>query len=316
MYRNKVSRFMSEFGFQAFPSWQSIKTFTASEDRRLWSDVMQVHQKHPTGNKTIKTYMDRWFPKPENFESFVYVSQILQAEGMMEGIAAHRRAKPYCMGTLYWQYNDCWPVVSWSSRDYYGNWKALHYYAQRAYDQLFVSPFEEDDRFKITIVSDKLNAITGLLKLQLYDFDGNLIRTINKETKLNPNTSEEVISLPLSGLLKDASPTASVLKAEFISDGRVLAHNYHYFALPKALKLKAPKINYSIVENDKGYAVTVSSDVVARNVQLQLPGAKGWWSNNFFELIPGEEKSVVFETTEEIPDFEKQLKIRSLIDAF
>jgi beta-mannosidase len=316
MYRNKVSRFMSEFGFQAFPSWQTIKTFTTPEDRSLWSDVMQVHQKHLTGNKNIKTYMDRWYPIPKDFESLVYVSQVLQAEGMMDGIAALRRAKPYCMGALYWQYNDCWPVISWSSRDYYGNWKAMHYYARKVYDQLFVSPFEEDGRLKVTIVSDKLKAIAGSLKLLLYDFDGNLIRTINKETKLNPNTSEEVISLPLSELLKDASPTASVLKAEFVSDGRVLADNYHYFALPKDLKLKTPKINYSVVKNDKGYVVTVSSDVVARNVQLQIPGAKGWWSNNFFELIPGEEKTVVLETTEEIPGFEKQLKIRSLIDAF
>ncbi|PWD97874.1 beta-mannosidase [Marinilabilia rubra] len=316
MYRKKVSRFMSEFGFQAFPPWETIKSFSLPEDRSLWSDVMQVHQKHPTGNKTIKTYMDRWYPEPKDFESFVYVSQILQAEGMMDGIAAHRRAKPYNMGTLYWQFNDCWPVVSWSSRDYYGNWKALHYYARKVYGQIFVSPFEENGRVKVTLVSDELKSVSGTLKLSLYDFDGNLINQNDHKIELPANSSREVINVAKNEFLKGATPAKSVLKAELEQDGEILASNYLYFALPKDLKLPNANINGSVEKTEKGYAVTVFSEAVARNVQLQIPETEGWWTDNFFELIPGEEKTVVFETEEEITDFEEKLNIRSLVDAF
>lgn len=134
---------------------------------------MQVHQKHHVGNKTIQTYMDRWYPQPKDFESFIYVSQVMQAEGMADGIAAHRRSMPYSMGTLYWQFNDCWPVVSWSSRDYYGNWKALHYKVRKIYSNLYVSPFLEYDRLKVSLISDERTPVKGTLVLSLYDFREN-----------------------------------------------------------------------------------------------------------------------------------------------
>jgi len=111
---------MSEYGFQGFPDYSTIRKFTAPEDRSLTSGVMKTHQKHPTGFETIDEYLLRDYKKPKNFESYAYVSQLLQARGMISAIEAHRRAKPRCMGTMYWQLNDCWPVVSWSSRDYYG----------------------------------------------------------------------------------------------------------------------------------------------------------------------------------------------------
>ncbi|HVO76874.1 MAG TPA: glycoside hydrolase family 2 protein, partial [Candidatus Bathyarchaeia archaeon] len=130
-YTRNIPQFMSEFGFQSFPPLAAIESFARPEDWRVDSPVMLAHQKNPRGNEIITTYLERSYRTPRDFASFVYVSELLQAEGMKTGIEAHRRAKPYCMGSLYWQLNDCWPAVSWSSIDYYGNPKALYYYARR-----------------------------------------------------------------------------------------------------------------------------------------------------------------------------------------
>jgi len=129
-----AGRFMSEYGFQSLPAMDTINRFTLPADRQFDSKVMNAHQKHPRGNELIQTYMKREFPKPRDLRQLIYFSQLLQAEGMRTAIEAHRRAKPYCMGSLYWQLNDCWPVVSWSGLDYYGNWKALHYFVKRAFE--------------------------------------------------------------------------------------------------------------------------------------------------------------------------------------
>ncbi|MDO4757175.1 MAG: glycoside hydrolase family 2 protein, partial [Parabacteroides sp.] len=122
-----IPRFMSEFGFQAFPEMKTIRTFADSTQFHIESPVMKVHQKSSAGNGLIHTYMERDYVVPEKFEDFVYVGMVMQGVGMRRAFDAHRRNKPYCMGTLYWQLNDNWPVVSWSGRDYYGNWKALYY---------------------------------------------------------------------------------------------------------------------------------------------------------------------------------------------
>lgn len=315
MYRKKVSRFMSEFGFQSFPSWETIHKFTKPEDRNLWSSVMRTHQKHPTGNQTINEYLKRWYPEPKDFESYVYVSQILQAEGMMIGIAAHRQAMPYSMGTLYWQFNDCWPVASWSSRDYYGNWKAMHYYMRKAYANLFLSPVEESAEFKLYLVSDLPETSKGELILTLFNFDGTVIKTSKHSVEIKPN-SQLVYQKSIDQILDGHSPGHCVLKAELTQNGNIVADNHHFFEQPRKLNLKPVNMIRSVIKSDKGYKVTLSVDYLARHVYLNIENTHGWWSDNFFDLIPGNSKTVFFETSEDINDFENKLKVTSLIDAF
>ena len=143
---------MSEYGFQSFPEMEALDLFALEEDLILESEVINTHQKHPRGNTLIAEYLNRDFKTPVDFESFVYLSQIVQAEGMHMGIEAHRSARPYNMGTLYWQFNDCWPSVSWSSRDYYGNWKALHYTVKKAYEDLLVTTRQTQDSLFVYLV--------------------------------------------------------------------------------------------------------------------------------------------------------------------
>jgi len=140
VYEKQSPRFMSEFGFQSFPQLESVASYTQPSDRDIQSPVMMAHQKHPRGNQLIREYMLREYPQPKDFESFLYVSQVLQAEGIKIGAEHFRRIMPLNMGSLYWQIDDCWPVASWSSIDYYGRWKALQYYARRFYQDLLISP--------------------------------------------------------------------------------------------------------------------------------------------------------------------------------
>ncbi|MEG1905749.1 MAG: glycoside hydrolase family 2 protein, partial [Bacteroidales bacterium] len=144
-----VPRFMSEFGFQSFPEMKTIATFAGPEDLEIESTVMNKHQKSSIGNHLIKTYMERDYIVPAKFEDFVYVGLVLQGQGMRHGFEAHRRNRPYCEGTLYWQFNDSWPVVSWAGVDYWGNWKALHYQAQRAFEPILINAIEEKGQFNV-----------------------------------------------------------------------------------------------------------------------------------------------------------------------
>ena len=147
---------MSEYGFQGMPNIETLKKVVDETDLNFNSEALKNHQKHPIGNETIREYMERDFQLPNKFEDYVYVSQLLQAEGMKTAMEAHRRAKPYNMGTLYWQFNDCWPVTSWSSVDYFGNWKAFHYQAKRSLKNILLSVNEENESYKTEVIETHL----------------------------------------------------------------------------------------------------------------------------------------------------------------
>src|SRR5947209_17393558 len=149
---------MSEYGFQSFPSIETVNAYTVPSDHDIQSPVMLAHQKHPRGNQLIREYMLREYPEPKDFDSFLYVSQVLQAEGIKVGAEHLRRIMPHNMGSLYWQLDDDWPVASWSSIDYYGRWKALQFYARRFYDDLLVSPHLENNNVEFYVVSDRTQA--------------------------------------------------------------------------------------------------------------------------------------------------------------
>jgi beta-mannosidase len=142
-YRKFYFRYVSEFGFQSFPSIKTVETFTEKEDRNIFSYVMEKHQRNSAANGKIMNYMEQTFLYPSDFDTLLYASQLLQAEAMRYGVEHFRRNRGRCMGAIVWQLNDCWPVASWSSIDYYGRWKALHYYEKRFFAPLMISCEEE-----------------------------------------------------------------------------------------------------------------------------------------------------------------------------
>lgn len=291
-FSEEVPRFMSEFGFQSFPSVETIKYATGKDSISLKDPAFASHQKHSRGFQLIEDYMARDFPVPQNAEDYVYMSQLLQAYGITKGIYAQRRAKPYNMGTLYWQLNDCWPAVSWSSIDYLGNWKALHFQAKKAFENVLVSAEEKNDSLRIYVVNDTFETINDLLSLKLMDFDGNVIYEKQLISESAENSSEVLFSLPLETLKFDKRFCA--LKINF-GESEYL----HYFVKPKELKLKKNKIENEIqIENKKtpeGFSITLFSKVLQKNVFLEADG-KGTFEDNYFDLLPNEPKTILFST--------------------
>lgn len=159
------------------------------------SAAVKNHQKHPSGYQTIETYMKQNYKIPKNFEDYIYISQCLQADGMKTAIEAHRRAKPYCMGTLYWQLNDCWPVTSWSSVDYFNNWKAAHYMVKRSYRETIISFNKADSTIEVYCINDALKNKNGTLKIQFMDFYGNVNWSKTLNINLLSNSSQLVYSI-------------------------------------------------------------------------------------------------------------------------
>ena len=198
MYEQKVPRFMSEFGFQSYPSLKTLSNWFDEKDLDYDSQVLQNHQKHSKGNELIKKYMEWDYNVPENFSNFIYLSQLLQAEGIVRGIEAHRRAMPYCMGSLYWQLTDCWPVVSWSGIDYEGRWKALQYFAKKSFEPIILSLERNDETLNIYLVNDKKEGIEGYLTFRLMNFNGKKTLEAEEYYKIKPDCVELLRSLDIT----------------------------------------------------------------------------------------------------------------------
>src|SRR5258707_5140740 len=188
---------MSEYGFQSFPQIETVRTYTADGDRDIKSPVMLAHQKHPCGNQLIREYMLREYPEPKDFESFLYVSQVLQAGGIKIGAEHLRRIMPHNMGSLFWQLDDCWPVASWSSIDYTGRWKALQYYARRFYGDILVSPHEENGNLNFYVVSDRLQSTTAQLQVSLLDFAGHTLWRRQEDIEVKALTIKSYLTIPI-----------------------------------------------------------------------------------------------------------------------
>ena len=298
-----LPRFMSEFGFQSFPEMKTIATFAAPEDYQIESEVMNAHQKSSIGNALIRTYMERDYIIPEKFEDFVYVGLVLQGQGMRHGLEAHRRNRPYCMGTLYWQLNDSWPVVSWSGIDYYGNWKALHYQAKRAFAPVHINPLLEGDNLCVYLLSDHLDTREKLtLEMRLTNFAGKKAgRTVVLPSLTLPaNTSQCVYRTSLTTLFFPAKrPLADDLRHCFMQltlkdkSGHTVAETVYFFRKTKDLLLPKTTVSCKIKQKDGVCELTLLSPCLAKDVFIEIPLQGARFSDNFFDLLPGERKTVV-----------------------
>lgn len=317
-YEKQFPRFMSEYGFQSFPQLETVITYTMTADQEINSPVMMAHQRHPRGNQLIKEYMLREYPQPKDFESFLYVSQVLQAEGIKIGAEHLRRIMPHNMGSLFWQLDDCWPVASWSSIDYTGRWKALQYYARRFYSDVLVSPQEENGNLKIFVVSDRLQPLAAQLSLSLIDFEGNTLWSQQEKIEVAPLNSKSYLTVPVKTLLAGKNPKAVVLLTELLVGGKRVSSNEHFFGAYKDLTLPEPQIKGDVLPVRGGFKITLSADKFARAVYLSSPDDAGFFTDNYFDLIPGRKVEIEFRSAKPMPlsNFRKQLKLRSMADAF
>ncbi len=292
IYEKRVPRFMSEFGFQSYPYLKTLTNYFNKEDLGIESPVLQTHQKHNRGNELIKTYLKRDYPESEYFNQFIYLSQLLQAEGISLGIEAYRRAKPYCMGSLYWQLNDCWPAISWSGIDYDGRWKAMHYYAKRSFEPVSISVVNEEGELRVFIINDRLNKIDGKIVLNLNDLNGKIISSIEKLITVKPNVSEYYWKIKQDDL-NILKLNESYLDLMFISGGQTVSSQNYFFVKPKELKLVNPEISCLIGQDEEHYNLVLSSKSYAKSVFVDID-QDGKLSDNYFDIIPGEKKEITF----------------------
>lgn len=299
IYEKKVGRFMSEYGFQGMPNLETLKKVIPKQDLNFTSEAFKNHQKHPTGYETINEYMEHDYVVPKDFEDYAYVSQLLQASGMKTAIEAHRRAKPNCMGTLYWQLNDCWPVTSWSSLDYFGNWKAFQYQAKRSFENLLLSVADNNDSYEVYLVNDDFENYSGKLELELLSFEGKSLWKTSKEISVGKNSSTIVYEI-LKEELKTFDWQQSFLKVQF----NEVQSNY-FFAKPKKFKLSKPNLQIKTIDE---VTIEISSDILAKDVFLYSE-SEVFFEDNYFDLMPKESRFI------KLSKPVKNIKVKSLFDA-
>ncbi len=283
VYEQKVGRFMSEYGFQGMPNLNTFKQFMNTKE--FDSSSYKLHQKHGKGYETIYAYLERDYKVPGKFDELIYTSQLVQARGMQIAIEAHRRAKPVCMGTLYWQLNDCWPVTSWSSIDYYGRKKAFHYHLKRLYANELISFKAQGDSVLVYVITDKQKSTQGKLKMQLLDFNGNLLKTIEKDIVLEANSSA-IKGVWFDPNLKGFDKNKCLLFVDFSTvDGSI--QGKFYFSKPKELILPKEQLSLTLIDNK----ILLYSDVLVKDLYL-YSDEEYEFSVNFFDLLPGEKKWV------------------------
>ncbi len=319
-YEKQRTRFMSEYGFQSFPNIETVKYYTLPNERDIESPIMLAHQRHPRGNQLIREYMLREYPKPKDFESFLYMSQVLQAEGIALGTEHLRRIMPHNMGALYWQINDCWPVASWSSIDYFGRWKALQYYARRFYNDLLISPTVKDGNLQLYVVSDRVNAVPAKIKVTLSSFDGSTLKTLDRDVTIAPLSSRSYFDSKVSELLEGQDKKSVFLYAQLLVNGKAVSTHDYFFAPFKELAISKPTITPEVIAaKERGkFRVKLTSDKFAKAVYLAVPDHDGFFADNFFNLAPGREMVVDFRSRKPmtLEEFRKRLQVRSVFDAF
>ncbi|ANF49399.1 beta-mannosidase [Chryseobacterium glaciei] len=289
IYNEKVPRFASEYGFQGMPTLEITKSmFSGVPNLSLENGTIKAHEKHARGWEIINSYMKRDYNVPTDFVKYNYVSQLLQARGMQIAIEAHRRAKPYNMGTLYWQLNDCWPVVSWSSIDYLGNWKALHYQIKRSFENQVILTDEKDETVIFYAINDNLNKFENVnLEIQVIKFNGEIL---NKKVVSNGKTLEEILKfepIEIKNLLSNSNKNEVFLRLTLKDEKqKIITQNNYFFSKPKDLKLSKPNIQIKKISPTE---IDISTDILAKDVYL-IGGTH--FSDNFFDLLPKTSKRI------------------------
>jgi beta-mannosidase len=298
---------------------KTIHAFTEPEDRTgIFTPVMLAHQKNNEGNSIIHDYLLRDYPEPKDFPSFLYVSQVLQAEGIKIGAEHFRRSRPETMGSIFWQLNDCWPVASWSSIDYYGRWKALQYYARRFYAPVLVSPHLEGDSVKTYIVSDKTVAQQDTLRVRLMDFDGKVLLEDSHTVEVAPLSSKVYLDWPLKKLTDAAGGDTSrvFVVAELSSGETQLSSNLTYLVPVRAIRLKPAQLKVEATGANGSYKIRVTSPVLARSIYVSFGDLDAKFSDNYFNLLPGETATITVTSAASLEALKAQMKVISLMDAF
>jgi len=281
-YRKKVGRFVSEYGFQGYSSVETLRYAAGEAVDSLNQRTVAAHQKHPRGYQTIDEYMQRDYPKPTTVEDYIYISQLMQADGMGEAIKAHTQRIPHCMGSLFWQFNDCWSSISWAAVDYLGNPKSFYFASKRLFKPVKPTFVKNGDITEVWVSNIGNETFDG--KLVLLEVEESGARNVVQTTPLSVSSNQ---SAKINSLVNSKIKTNSVLAAMLIKGQTEMVTTEVFFMdQPKNLKLKKPTISFS-QSNGGANSVNlmVSTDVPIKGLWLNIEGFE--LSDNGFDLIPG-----------------------------
>lgn len=315
-YRKFHFRYLSEFGFQAFPSVKTIESFTLPEDRNIYSYVMEKHQRNAAANGKISNYMSQTYLYPTSFDTVVYASQLLQAQAIRYGVEHFRRFRGRCMGTVIWQLNDCWPVASWSSIDYYGRWKALHYYAKRFFAPVLLSceeegiltqdtnpnaePYEVIKSVRFNVSNETMRDRDVTVEWQLRNAEGEVKECSSEQVHVPALTAVwlKKVPLPQAELYSDHVSYTLKEKDEIIGEGSII------FCQPKYYKFMNPQLSV----RTEGDEVVVTSHAYAKDVEILNANEDLLLPDNYFDMEPGEYRLRVLRGSAD------ELRVRSTYD--
>lgn len=301
---------------------KTIESFTLPEDRNIFSYVMESHQKCGTGNEKVIYYIGDHYKYPKDFDSLLYASQLIQAEGLRYGVEHWRRSRGRCMGSIYWQLNDCWPVASWASIDYFGRWKALHYTAKKFFAPILVSACEEGTHVSIHVSNESLVKVSGKLTWALMDVKSNIIQKTEKDIQIDALSSKEFENLNFAEKLNSKQLLRNTyLEYSFLVENDIVSSGTVLFVRAKHFNFVNPEITTEVSEENDKFIVLVRSKAFARFVELNLKEADAVFSDNFFDLSAGNARKIEIRKERlsknlSLNELKSQLTVRSLIDTY
>ena len=317
-YRKHHFRFLSEFGFQSFPCMETVRSFTEPEDRNVFSEVMEMHQRNTAANGKIMNYLSATYRYPKNFDELLYCSQMLQLDAIRYGVEYFRRIRGTCMGTVVWQLNDIWPVASWASIDYYGRWKALHYGEKRFFAPVSITceehgrldqkpfvnslPIPVEYSAALHVANETGETVKGTVRWQLRRPDSSVIRENEKDIEIAPYSGTWLDKEIYNGL---ADEREMHLYYEFVQDGKMVSSGSAMFVAPKHYRFADPKLSVRV----EGDTVIVTSEGYAKGVCVESEDGNLRLSDNFFDMEKGERVLAIVGKKPE-----GELRVRSVYD--
>ena len=317
-YRKHHFRFLSEFGFQSFPCMETVRSFTEPEDRNVFSEVMEMHQRNTAANGKIMNYLSATYRYPKNFDELLYCSQMLQLDAIRYGVEYFRRIRGTCMGTVVWQLNDIWPVASWASIDYYGRWKALHYGEKRFFAPVSITceehgrldqkpfvnslPIPVEYSAALHVANETGETVRGTVRWQLRRPDSSVIRENEKDIEIAPYSGTWLDREIYNGL---ADEREMHLYYEFVQDGKIVSSGSAMFVAPKHYRFADPKLSVRV----EGDTVIVTSEGYAKGVCVESEDGNLRLSDNFFDMEKGERVLTIVGKKPE-----GELRVRSVYD--
>ncbi len=312
-YYDVVPRFCSEFGYQSFPSMETVKTYARKKDLNVTSPVMEHHQRSGSGNSRIVENFTRYCRMPQGIENFVFLSQVLQGLAIKMGVEYWRSLQPTCMGTIYWQLNDNWPVCSWASLEYGGKWKIQHYLARRFYEPVLLAGYlKKDGNVEVWVTNDTHKKVVGSAEVRVIDFNGEVRQKHPLKVSAGPGGATKLMAVPAADL-HGGKPNEVFLHLR-LKVGSKVQENDVFFTEYKRCELPEPKVRTAVKAKGEGYAVTVQTDVPTFFLTLDAEGISGVFDDNCLTLLPGKKRTLFFQPKKPttVARLKKALKVQHL----